>query len=246
MKPDEKETKVVLQILKNHRPVTSVYIGEKLTAIVESDVDRKRRLTVVMNSSYSRTPARHELQRHARRRSRAHAQLHPADPRRVSSRRLGRDAEQVLADAAGDGQHDGGAARAGGALHRLPHRRLRPDRHRVQRDRVPGQVRGAGGSGGSAEPRQGTACGARARRAAAPRPADGDKVTVDQRLRVLVVDGPAERDSLLWSLESGPAAFCVQPAFWMSLMALCSLSLVGLAVCASLMLRRHTSYGAPR
>lgn len=41
-KSEEKQNKVFLKILKNHRPVTKVYIGEKLTAVVESDLDPNR------------------------------------------------------------------------------------------------------------------------------------------------------------------------------------------------------------
>ncbi|CAD5228545.1 unnamed protein product [Bursaphelenchus xylophilus] len=41
-KAEDTETKVILRILKNHRPVTNVYIGEKLTAVVESDIDASR------------------------------------------------------------------------------------------------------------------------------------------------------------------------------------------------------------
>lgn len=40
-KSEEKQNRVFLKILKNQRPVTKVYIGEKLTAVVESDLDGK-------------------------------------------------------------------------------------------------------------------------------------------------------------------------------------------------------------
>lgn len=39
--PDEQRTYVILQILKNGEAVSNVFIGEKLTALIESDVDRK-------------------------------------------------------------------------------------------------------------------------------------------------------------------------------------------------------------
>ncbi|CAD5220682.1 unnamed protein product [Bursaphelenchus okinawaensis] len=41
-KNDDTETRVLLRILKNNRPVTNVYIGEKLTAVVEGDIDANR------------------------------------------------------------------------------------------------------------------------------------------------------------------------------------------------------------
>jgi hypothetical protein len=40
-KAEEKQNRAFLKILKNGRPVTKVYIGEKLTAVVESDLDSK-------------------------------------------------------------------------------------------------------------------------------------------------------------------------------------------------------------
>ncbi|KAI6207181.1 hypothetical protein M3Y94_01000900 [Aphelenchoides besseyi] len=47
-KNEDKQNRVFLKIKKNGRPVTNVYIGEKLTAVVESDVDRKSKLYVLV------------------------------------------------------------------------------------------------------------------------------------------------------------------------------------------------------
>lgn len=41
-KQDEKQNRVFLKILKNQRPVSKVYIGEKLTAVIETDVNTNR------------------------------------------------------------------------------------------------------------------------------------------------------------------------------------------------------------
>ncbi|KAI6223570.1 hypothetical protein M3Y99_01455800 [Aphelenchoides fujianensis] len=41
-KAEDKQNRVFLKILKNGKPVTNVFIGEKLTAVVESDVDSNR------------------------------------------------------------------------------------------------------------------------------------------------------------------------------------------------------------